>query len=186
MINKWEEKTGMEFVNRVGIKPEAIVLDFGCGEGLFSIPIAKHLAPRGRVFAMDIDRSNLETLEKKARELSLNNIEPVYSEDDLNIKFEDDFFDIILIYDVLHLFDKEQRDKLFDNFHRILKDGGRLSVYPKHTADNFPMHELRHTYVDEVVKEIECHKFLLDVRLKTKILHNERIQEDDIYNFKKI
>lgn len=183
---KWQKKAGFNFVNKIGLKSGDSILDFGCGEGLFTIPAAKKVGPEGHIIAFDIDADNLKTLNKKIEDQALNNIELVHSDGDLEMEFEDQCFDMVFLYDVIHLFDKQQRNKLFDEFHRILKKKGRLSIYPKHTADNFPMHELRHTYVDEVVKEVECHAFALDRKMKIKILHDERIQEDDIYNFKKL
>ena len=182
---KWQKKEGNKFVEKIGIEPGDYILDFGCGEGLFSIPVSEKVASEGKVFALDIDDENLEIVGEKAADMDLDNIELVHSNGELQTDFYDGYLDMILLYDVLHLFNKNQRDELFDEFHRILKRGGDLSIYPKHTADNFPMHELRHTYVDEVVREVECHAFTLESKMTIRILHDERIQEDNIYNFKK-
>jgi ubiquinone/menaquinone biosynthesis C-methylase UbiE len=185
MVSKWDDKLALEFFNKIGLEKGNYVLDFGCGEGFFTIPAAQKVTKEGRVFALDIDAANLNKLKEKAKKKSMENIETVNSNGDLQTKFQDNYFDMILIYDVLHMFNKRQREEILDEFHRILKDRGRLSIYPKHTADNFPLHELKHTYVDQLVKEIECHKFALENRIKTKILHNEEVQEDNVYNFKK-
>ncbi|NOX56691.1 MAG: class I SAM-dependent methyltransferase [Planctomycetes bacterium] len=43
------------------------VLDFGCGMGVFSIPMASLVGPTGRVIAVDLQQEMLRVLAKRAR-----------------------------------------------------------------------------------------------------------------------
>ena len=48
-IENWEEKRGVEFLRKVGIKPSQTVLDFGCGSGFYTIRAEKIVVRKGLV-----------------------------------------------------------------------------------------------------------------------------------------
>lgn len=54
------------------LNPEQIWLDFGCGPGFFSIPMAKKVA---KVIAVDVSREMLQILRKRANENGVSNME---------------------------------------------------------------------------------------------------------------
>jgi ubiquinone/menaquinone biosynthesis C-methylase UbiE len=63
--------------------PEAILqnlregmtfVDVGCGDGFFSLLAAKKVGAKGRVYAVDVDASGVEKLQKKADAEGLTNI----------------------------------------------------------------------------------------------------------------
>jgi ubiquinone/menaquinone biosynthesis C-methylase UbiE len=47
------------------------VLDVGCAMGVFTIPLARMVGPRGRVIAVDIQRESLDVLARRARRKGL-------------------------------------------------------------------------------------------------------------------
>src|ERR1035437_5381428 len=44
-----------EILEKLNLKPGMVVADIGSGSGVFSRPLAKAVAPNGRVIAVDID-----------------------------------------------------------------------------------------------------------------------------------
>jgi len=48
--------------------------DIGCGDGFFSILASKKVGNNGRVYAVDIDPTAIERLQRKAKTQGLNNI----------------------------------------------------------------------------------------------------------------
>ena len=48
--------------------------DIGCGDGFFSILASKKIGNNGRVYAVDIDPTAIERLQRKAKTQGLNNI----------------------------------------------------------------------------------------------------------------
>ena len=54
------------------VKTGMTVLDFGCGPGVFSIPIAKMVGPSGRVIAADLQPGMLEKVRAKIQEIRKN------------------------------------------------------------------------------------------------------------------
>src|SRR3954452_16096368 len=59
------------------IKPGDTVCDMGCGNGFYSLKIAKLVGERGRVIAVDIQREMLEMLKERAAAEKIKNIELV-------------------------------------------------------------------------------------------------------------
>ena len=46
-LKKWMEGEGERVLKQVGIKTGQIILDFGCGSGNYSLPIAKIIGDKG-------------------------------------------------------------------------------------------------------------------------------------------
>ncbi len=59
------------------LKPGDTVCDLGCGNGFYTVKIAKLVGERGRVIAVDIQREMLGLLKDRATEEKIGNIEPV-------------------------------------------------------------------------------------------------------------
>ncbi|MFC1544783.1 class I SAM-dependent methyltransferase [Gemmatimonadota bacterium] len=53
------------------VKPGMIVLDAGCGMGVFTLALAALAGAEGKVVAVDLDAKNLAVLERKARRKGL-------------------------------------------------------------------------------------------------------------------
>jgi len=64
-----------EILKAIGLEPGGIFVDIGCGTGLFALPAARAVGPRGRVFGLDISRDMLDDLRRSAAGLGLKNIE---------------------------------------------------------------------------------------------------------------
>ncbi len=54
------------FLTSSGAKKGLVILDFGCGSGTYTIPAAKLVGATGRVYAVDINSTALDRLERKA------------------------------------------------------------------------------------------------------------------------
>lgn len=62
-------------IQHLDLKPGMNVLDFGCGPGRLTIPIAKQITPTGQVTAFDIQLEMLNRNRAKAQAENLNNIQ---------------------------------------------------------------------------------------------------------------
>ena len=61
------ESRALEVLKRIGIRRGQTVLDFGCGYGAYTIPVAKIVGEQGRAYALDKDKEALDALIQKAR-----------------------------------------------------------------------------------------------------------------------
>lgn len=180
-VEKWVDRNGIEFLKEIGIKENDIVLDFGCGEGHYTIPTAKVVGKNGRVYALDKDRQALERLKQIAGEEKLENIEIIQAE--TKIPLEDDFLDVVLCYDVIHY--EKNREKIYKEVYRALKKDGLFSIYPKHYKDDFPLMELSSLTLEDIVKEVEKIGFIFEKKLVKRCLHDDYYNECQILNFRR-
>jgi len=178
-IEKWLKKDGVEFLKSIGIRNGQNILDFGCGDGHYTIPLAKSAGIKGRVYAFDKDRQALERLRRTAIKEGLNNIELI--EGLTTVPLEDNSIDAVLCYDVLHY--QKNRDVIYKEAYRLLKPNGLFLLYPKHHKDDYPLMELAQINLENIIKEVEGNRFVLkDKSLKT-LLHDNYYNQGYILNF---
>jgi len=136
-FREWLVEHASEVLIHVGVSHAQTVLDYGCGSGTFTIPSARIVGKRGRVYAFEVRPGPLERVKEKARSEGLTNIETILSDrSKLNTGLQDESVDVILVYDVMHTID--DRLGLLRELHRVLKGDGFLSVFPMHMGtENF-------------------------------------------------
>ena len=118
-------------VEEIGIQPGNVVLDYGCGLGSFSIPTAKIVGEKGKVYALDIHPLALKRTKKKAQKKKITNIEFIHSDCDTGLN--DESVDIILFYDLLKSLLTPQKQLV--ELYRVLKPEGILCVKDIHSDD---------------------------------------------------
>jgi demethylmenaquinone methyltransferase/2-methoxy-6-polyprenyl-1,4-benzoquinol methylase len=78
--------------------------------------------------AIDILPKSIETVTKKVQIANLRNVS-VFKGDALNIQLESETMDAIILFGVIPA-PMLPMDKLLPEMHRILKPGGKMSVWP--------------------------------------------------------
>jgi len=184
-MGKWERGRGVEFLRKIGLKRGQTVLDFGCRVGHYTIPAAKVAGNKGIVYAIDKEQEALNELQQKAIQLNLKNIRTVKTSGQIQIGLEDGSIDVVLFYDVLHYLGKDERQKLYRGAHRVLKQDGLLSVYPKHTLEDNPIMEFQQLSLDGVKQEIENSSFSFGEKYCGIISHDDDLNKGCVLNFRK-
>lgn len=105
------------------------VADLGCGSsGHFVFPAARIVGKKGAVYAVDILKTNLENINKRARFESLDNIKTVWS--DLEIfgatKIEAGSLDVAMLINTLY--QTHKRAEIIRESLRMLKKNGKLFI----------------------------------------------------------
>jgi len=129
------ESRTIELLERIGIRRGQTVLDFGCGYGAYTIPVARIVGAQGRVYALDKDKEALDALMQKAGSAGLINIERMETSGELEIELTDESVDAVLLFDVFHSFYFPQagdRRRLLSEIYRIMKPSAfiAISVWP--------------------------------------------------------
>ena len=101
----WNPRRRLE---KMPLKEGMVVVDYGCGPGRYTLPVAKLVGPESKVFAVDIQPLAISTVRKKMASEALTN----------------------LLIDTFHMI--KDRDALFHEIHRILKQDGILFMDPGH------------------------------------------------------
>ena len=170
------ESQVFEVLETVGIKRGQIVLDFGCGSGMYTIPTAKIVGKEGRVYALDKDNEALDELMQKAESAGLKNIERMETSGKLETELTDESVDIVLLFDVFHSYyfpQTDDRRKLLGEIYRIMKPSAFVLVWPKHMES-------------EAKDEIESADFYLESEYTGTLIHDYHDREEgQILNFRK-
>src|SRR5262249_377949 len=64
-------------ISKREVAPGQVVADIGAGPGVISLPLAKAVAPGGKVYAEDIDQAFLDHITMRAKEQHVANVTPV-------------------------------------------------------------------------------------------------------------
>ena len=100
------------------------MLDVGCGTGVPTIELAK--ISNGHVIGIDIDESSLNLLQRKIKEMGLNNRVSVIKDSILTMDFPEECFDIIWAEGSIFVIGFENSLK---KWHRFLKPNGFLVIH---------------------------------------------------------
>jgi ubiquinone/menaquinone biosynthesis C-methylase UbiE len=108
-----------------GLKESDIVADLGAGTGYYSLA-AGALVPRGKVYAVELQKDFLETIKNKVREAHLNNVECLWGNIEKlgGTKIGDNIADAVIASNIL--FQVEDKEEFILEIKRILKPGGRV------------------------------------------------------------
>jgi ubiquinone/menaquinone biosynthesis C-methylase UbiE len=180
-IASWMGKDGELFLRDMGLKRGQCIFDYGCGEGHYAIPAAGVVGADGTVYAFDKEKDALDNLRKTAKEYGKGNIKIIHG--NVAIPLKNRSIDLILCYDVLHY--EKNRKAIYSESHRVLKDKGIFSVYPKHRKDDYPLMELADLELEDIQKEIEESGFLLVQKVHNELLHDDYYTRGWILNFRK-
>jgi ubiquinone/menaquinone biosynthesis C-methylase UbiE len=99
--------------------------DVGCGDGFYTIPLARFLGPAGKVFAVDINDSELLKLKQHLDEEGLKNVEVIKGAVD-DPKLPADRVDAALIANAYH--EMPAHEVMLHHIRAALKHGGVIVV----------------------------------------------------------
>jgi ubiquinone/menaquinone biosynthesis C-methylase UbiE len=174
-IDKWLNEDGIILLRKIGIKEDQIVLDFGCGSGNYTIPAAKIVGDKGKVYAVDEDGYKLKQLASRINSTGLQNIEIIKTSGELDFGYEGVNFDAVLFYDIFWYFSlkSSKLSKLLKEVYRVLESGALVSIYPEHIE------------TEKLRQKIEESGFTLKRRFSEQVLHDGSFKVGQILNFRK-
>ncbi len=132
-VMKWQNEVCADLMRRSGIREGDTVIDFGCGRGHYAFAAAIAAGNTGTVYGLDTNASVLEVLKQDAEYRHCSNVIPVKTEQGVSMPFTDEYADSVLIYDLIH--EAGLRQPFLQEAHRVLKQGGILSVLAFHMTD---------------------------------------------------
>lgn len=121
-----------DILARLNLKPGMVIADIGSGSGVFSRPLAKAVAPNGKLYAVDIDTGLLSYVAERAQKENIPNIQTNLGEYD-DAKLPGQVVDLVFIHDVLHHI--EHRDVYLKNLAKYIKPDGRIALIELNNND---------------------------------------------------
>ena len=112
-------------LKKIPLKEGMAVVDYGCGPGRYTLPVAKLVGPKGKVFAVDTHPLAIKMVKRKAARESLGNIKAVLV-DSYDTGIQGSSIDLVLLIDTLPLVNNS--DALFQELYRLLKPDGLIFI----------------------------------------------------------
>ncbi len=158
-------------IKALKLKPGMIVGDIGAGSGYLSFPMAKLVAPTGKVYAEEIQQEMLDIIKAKAKRNGIKNV-VTWLGTTTDPKLPAGTVDLIMMVDVYHEFDKPY--EMTASMVKCLKKGGQL-VFVEYRAEdlNVPIKEVHKMTQEQVKKEMSV--FPLDWKQTIDVLPRQHI-----------
>ena len=154
------EEASSVMLTALKLKPGMVVCDLGCGIGYHALPMAKEVAPDGKILAVDIQPEMLRMLNSRAKHAGLTNIETIKGSL-TNPNLPDEAVDLILIVDAYHEFSHPV--EMLKAIHKSLKPDGRVVLVEFRAEDRtVPIKPEHKMAKKQVIKELEANQFKLD------------------------
>ena len=104
----------------LGLRENEVVADLGAGTGFYSVA-AGALVPRGKVYAVELQKDFLDTINGKIKEAHLNNVKTILGNVEKlgGTKIGNGIVDAAIVSNIL--FQVEDKEKFIEEIKRILK-----------------------------------------------------------------
>ena len=147
-----QEEAGEVMRKELNLKPGMTVCDMGCGNGYHTIPMAKAVAPEGKVFGVDIQPEMLELLKTRAKEAGVTNITAI-SNTNTEAKLPAASCDLILLVDVYHELSKPA--EMLASMKQALKPKGQIVLVEfRGEDDSVPIKVEHKMSKEQILKEM--------------------------------
>lgn len=130
--DRWQQPEVV--MQTLSLKPGDHVADLGAGGGYFTFRLADAVGPTGKVYAVDVDKGNLDYITQRARERGYTHVEPILAEYDDPLLPEGGV-DLIFICNTYHHL--KDRADYFASAARYLRPGGRVVIVDLNGNDWF-------------------------------------------------
>jgi len=154
-----EEERASESFKQLKLAKGMNVCDLGCGNGYWTLPMARDVGEDGTVYAVDIQREMLQKLRQRSSKYKLNNIEPVLGKvDDPNLPANK--VDLVLMVDVYHEF--SHPESMLWGIRRSLTSKGVVALLEYREEDpGVPIKPLHKMSKRQILKEYSANGFKL-------------------------
>jgi len=120
---RWQQPEAV--VRALTIPPGSHVADLGAGGGYFTFRLADAVGPLGKVYAVDVNKGNLDYIARRAKEQGYTNVEVILAEYD-DPSLPEGEVDLIFTCNTYHHL--ENHAAYFASAARYLRPGGRVAI----------------------------------------------------------
>ncbi len=143
----------------LNIQPGQTVCDMGCGNGFYTLKLAKMVGEKGEVLAVDIQPQMLQMLKRRAKADGLANIRPILGST-VDPNLPEGKVDLILCVDVYHEFSNPE--EMLAAMRKSLKPHGRLVLVEFRSEDpKVPIQPLHKMSKEQILNELPPNGFKL-------------------------
>lgn len=163
--NTWKERDQWQQVplimNTIGITKGDVVADIGSHEGYMTFKFVSEVGKSGKVYAVDVNKSRLRTLDKILEEKKINNVETVHGDYD-NPNLPVNSINCVFIMDAYHEMDSYKQ--MLKHIKLSLTKNGKLVILEpiaeKHRAFSRQQQAEKHDIgIEYVIEDLEAAGF---------------------------
>jgi protein-L-isoaspartate O-methyltransferase len=148
-----QEEKSSELWKLLKVKEGDVVADVGAGSGYHTFMLAKMVGPKGKVYAVDIQKEMLDIIRARIKAFKIKNVVPVMGSIS-DPKLPAGQVDMIMMVDVYHEFSHPY--EMTQAMVKALKPGGRLIFVEYRLEDpKVPIKLLHRMSEKQVMKEME-------------------------------
>ncbi|MGB9847697.1 MAG: class I SAM-dependent methyltransferase [Minisyncoccia bacterium] len=116
-------------VAQLNIPSGAVVADFGCGSGYFTLELAQAVGPKGKVFAIDVVPEQLESVRSLAQMRGLSDIiETRWANLEKTSTLEKESCDWVIAANLFFQISNDLKESVLKEAANILKNGGKIAI----------------------------------------------------------
>lgn len=180
-VEEWKSKIALNVLKDFGFSSGQIVVDFGCGTGIYDLILSEIVGPEGKIYAIDSNKEGLLSgLIDKIEQLKLKNIEVIETSGEITIPVEDNQADFLLVYDIMHLIEEDERKLLIKEASRVLKMKGKISYHATHVDGK------NDEFILEIHELMKDQGFSLIDTFQKPMFHWSWIQDSWVFNYKRL
>ncbi len=154
-----QEENPEEMLEQLKVQPGMTVCDMGCGDGYYTIELARRVGPTGKVIAVDIQPEMLQELSRRCEQNNLKNVDMILGLPH-NPKLPEGKLDLILMVDVYHEFSNPI--EMLESMRNSLKKDGRIALVEFRGEDpQVPIKPEHKMTKKQILKEYEANAFRL-------------------------
>jgi SAM-dependent methyltransferase len=152
--SRQREEDCQRLLKELDIRPGQVICDMGCGNGFYTLKLARLTGSQGKIYAVDIQQEMLDMLRTMARNEKLQNVIPVLgAERDPHLP--EGALDLVLMVDVYHEFSRPE--EMLRAIRRSLKPAGRIASVEFRAEDpKVPIKPLHKMSKQQILKEFEA------------------------------
>jgi len=154
------EENATRAFEQLQLKKGMRVCDLGCGNGYWTLPIARKIGDDGTVYAVDIQVEMLQQLKARLGRGRITNVEPVLGDVDNPRLPQDVSIDLVLLVDVYHEFSHPE-SMLWAIRNSLSPDGVVALLEYREEDPNVPIKPLHKMSKQQIMREYKANGFKL-------------------------
>lgn len=144
-----------KYVETLDLSNSKKILEFGCGAGCITNYLLQNIDSNTSLSCLDIDKNAIKYLKNKYKQ---SNHMKFYDKNILEIDFDKDSFDTIIIHYMFHDIERNERQIIMDKFNSIISDKGKIYIRePVKISHGIPSKDIKKLFNESGFVEKNSH-----------------------------